>query len=117
MGISRMASIARWSALSVVLSLPTVAHPEGRARIVGVDTEHIFGFTEGTDIGYKGEIELESTFVGRFGKLGSFAALQNETAIRYGVSDSFRLAGGPCSTIAARRKLFGRPDSLLPTQP
>jgi hypothetical protein len=94
MGISRMESIARWAALSVALLLPAGAHSESWPRIVGVDTEHIFGFTEGTDIGYKGEIELESTFVGRFGKPGSFAALQNETAVRYGITDSFRLALG-----------------------
>src|SRR5262245_59595402 len=74
--------------------LPTIAHSESRGQIAGIDTEHIFGFTEGSDIGYRGEIELESTFVGRFGKDGSFAALQNETAVRYGVTDGIRLALG-----------------------
>jgi hypothetical protein len=107
MGISRMASIARWSALSVALLLPAGAHSESWPRIVGVDTEHIFGFTEGTDIGYRGEIELESTFVGRFGKPGSFAALENETAVRYGITDSFRIAVG---TLFDYRSIYNVPD-------
>jgi hypothetical protein len=88
------------------LLLPSGAHSESWPRIVGVDTEHIFGFTEGTDIGYKGEIELESTFVGRFGKPG-FAALQNETAVRYGITDSFRLALG---TLFDYRSIYNVPD-------
>jgi len=101
-----MASIVRWSTLSVALLLPAVAHPESRARIVGIDTEHIFGFTEGTDIGDKGDIELESTFIGRFGKPGSFAALQNETAVRYGITDTFRLAVG---TLFDYRSIYNVP--------
>src|SRR5262249_11090430 len=35
-----------------------------------VDTEHMFGFTEGSDIGAKGERELETDSTGRFGRLG-----------------------------------------------
>jgi hypothetical protein len=101
------ASIGQWSTLSVALLLPAIAHPESPARVVSVDTEHIFGFTEGTDIGFKGEIELESTFLGRFGKPGSFAAVQNETAIRYGISDSFRLAVG---TLFDYRSISNVPD-------
>ena len=37
-----------------------------------VDSEHIFGFTEGADIGDKGESELESITIGRLGKQGYF---------------------------------------------
>jgi hypothetical protein len=36
-----------------------------------VDTEHIFGFTEGADIGEKGEAEFENSAVVRFGKMGT----------------------------------------------
>src|SRR5262249_16870818 len=34
-----------------------------------VDTEHMFGFTEGSDVGAAGEKELETDSTGRFGKL------------------------------------------------
>src|SRR5262245_9776231 len=38
-----------------------------------VDTEHLFGFTEGSDIGEAGEKELETDSTGRFGKFdGSY---------------------------------------------
>jgi len=57
-----------------------------------VDTEHIFGFTEGADIGAKGEKELETMFTGRFGKVGQYHGLENETAFRYGVADGFRVS-------------------------
>lgn len=54
------------------------------------DTEHIFGFTEGADVGLKGDRELESTFTGRFGKPGHYAAFENETALRYLWADGLR---------------------------
>jgi hypothetical protein len=60
----------------------------------GVETEHIFGFTEGTDIGEKGEREIESTFVGSIGKIGRYANLSNETDLRYNATDRLRLSFG-----------------------
>ncbi len=59
-----------------------------------LDTEHIFGFTEGTDIGEKGEREIESTFIGSIGKIGSYADVSNETAFRYNVDERLRLSFG-----------------------
>ena len=59
-----------------------------------VDSEHIFGFTEGADIGNKGDRELESITAGRLGKQGDFAALTNETSYRYGVEQNFRASVG-----------------------
>ena len=59
-----------------------------------VDSEHIFGFTEGADIGNKGDNELESITVGRLGKQGDFAVLSNETSYRYGVEQNFRASVG-----------------------
>lgn len=59
-----------------------------------IETEHIFGFTEGADIGDKGDREIENTFTGRLGVHGSYAALLNETAFRYGVTDDFRASLG-----------------------
>jgi len=93
--------------LSAALLLPAIAHTEARTGYAGLDTEHIFGFTEGSDIGYRGEIELESTFVGLFGKVGSFAAVQNETAVRYVVTEGLRLAIG---TLFDYRSIYNVPE-------
>jgi len=59
-----------------------------------IETEHIFGFTEGTDIGEKGEREIESTSIGSLGKIGSYANVSNETDFRYNVTDRLRLSVG-----------------------
>jgi hypothetical protein len=64
------------------------------ARSEAVDTEHIFGFTEGADIGEKGEKELENTIIGYLGRPGSFTAFTNEAAFRYGVEEHFRASFG-----------------------
>ena len=51
--------------LSLAFLLPAIAHaqesePERARNIGSFDTEHIFGFAEGSDIGSKGELEIES---------------------------------------------------------
>lgn len=67
-----------------------VKHGEKNA----IDSEHIFGFTEGADIGAKGEIELESANVARFGRAYGYAATDHEFAARYVVADRFRASIG-----------------------
>ncbi|RAI44468.1 hypothetical protein CH341_09025 [Rhodoplanes roseus] len=58
-----------------------------------VDTEHIFGFTMGSDIGAKGEIELEIENVGLFGKRsGSYFATSTLNLMKFTLTDSFRIA-------------------------
>ena len=58
-----------------------------------VDTEHMFGFTEGSDIGEAGEKELEVDSTGRFGKLdGSYNNVATALEAKYSFSDSFRLS-------------------------
>jgi hypothetical protein len=67
------ASVIVLLALSGV-AIPTIAEPqesEPKRTEVHFDTEHIFGFAEGSDIGAKGEVEIESTTIGSFGALGS----------------------------------------------
>jgi hypothetical protein len=66
----------------------------GIDRDATIDTEHIFGFTEGADIGGKGEGELENTTIGRPGRPGSFAAFTSEMALRYGLEEHFRASFG-----------------------
>ena len=60
-----------------------------------VDSEHLFGFTEGSDIGSKGERELKSETTLRTGRAaGSFAAGTSETEFKYTLLDNLRLSAG-----------------------
>lgn len=63
------------------------------AESAGMDTEHLFGFTEGTDIGAAGEreVELDSTF--RSGKsAGSFSDTASEFEFKYTAFRNFRIS-------------------------
>ncbi len=93
--------------LGCVLLVPALAHADPRTpekdaggkdeggKEEEVDTEHIFGFAEGSDIGKKGEIEIENVNIGSFGKAGgAYDNVDTETSFRYGVTDSFRLSIG-----------------------
>ena len=42
----------------------------GKAHADGIDTEHLFGFMIGTDVGNVGEREFQSSTTGRFAKNG-----------------------------------------------
>lgn len=70
------------------------ADSQKRADKAGeVDTEHLFGFTEGSDIGEAGEKELETDSTGRFGKFeGSYNNVATALEAKYSFSDSFRLS-------------------------
>jgi len=76
--------------------LPSLAHAHDwdSKEPEPVDTEHIFGFAEGADIGEKGESEFEITANGLAGKTGQYAGILNETALRYVVTDGFRASIG-----------------------
>src|SRR5262245_54268425 len=93
----------RWKAsLSTVLVLlaglgTAVAAPADHDRHAEksgeVDTEHMFGFTEGSDIGEKGEKEVETDSTGRFGRLGgSYNNAATALEAKYSLSDRFRLS-------------------------
>jgi hypothetical protein len=58
-----------------------------------IDTEEIFGFTEGSDVGEAGEKEVELEPFGRFGKRsGRYAAASSELSFKYTPFDNFRVA-------------------------
>ncbi len=60
-----------------------------------IDTEYLFGFVTGTDVGEVGEKELENTTVGRFGKrTGSYGALSHTLALEYVPVENLRLEMG-----------------------
>jgi hypothetical protein len=65
-----------------------------------VDTEHLFGFTEGSDIGERGEKEFETDSTGRLGRQGgSYSVLSTALEGKYTATDYFRIAGSV--TVAA----------------
>jgi hypothetical protein len=60
-----------------------------------VDTQFIFGFTMGADVGERGEKEIESETVGRFGKRdGSYTALESQLRAEFTPTGNFRFEMG-----------------------
>jgi len=60
-----------------------------------VDSEHLFGFTEGSDIGSQGEREFKSETTLRTGKAaGSFTAGTSEAELKYTLSHNLRFSAG-----------------------
>jgi hypothetical protein len=76
-----------------------------------VDTEHIFGFTEGADVGFKGEREIETTFTSRFGKIGNYHVLDGEAAFRYVFAEGLRASLGVLSDFHSIHNVSGLPDT------
>jgi hypothetical protein len=77
-------------AVPVFLALrPVVVHADE------IDTEHLFVFAIGTDIGEVGEREFESETNGRFGKrMGSYTALSQSLEAEFTPIENFRLSIG-----------------------
>jgi len=58
----------------------------------GIDTEHLFAFMIGSDVGETGEREFQNQATGRFGKSGgSYRALTEAAELEYVPVDNFRL--------------------------
>ena len=58
-----------------------------------VDSEHMFGFTEGTDIGTPFQAEDEMEMVGRLGRAdGSYSATSLTASLKYPLSEQIRVA-------------------------
>jgi hypothetical protein len=90
-GPHRSAWTAGVAALAMALLGCVAASGAGKK---GVDTEHLFGFTEGTDIGTAGEREFESDSTFRSGKgAGSFADTASELEFKYTAFQNFRISG------------------------
>src|SRR5215831_20122987 len=73
---------------------PAHGDPGQRAdKTVEVDTEHMFGFTEGSDVGEAGEKELETDLTDRFGKFdSSYNKVATALEAKYSFSDRFRVS-------------------------
>jgi hypothetical protein len=96
-GRYRSARAAGMAVLAIaLLGSAATSRADGRKSSVdgaGMDTEHLFGFTEGTDIGAAGEkeLELDSTF--RSGRAtGSFADTASQFELKYTAFQNFRIS-------------------------
>jgi hypothetical protein len=62
------------------------------AHAGGIETEHLFGFTIGTDVGDVGEKEIEGGTAARVGKRsGSYSALSQTLSLEYTPTQNLRL--------------------------
>ncbi|HMF68429.1 MAG TPA: hypothetical protein VK602_12565 [Phyllobacterium sp.] len=78
------AAIAFFSAL-----LPTCVHA------AGIDTEHLFGFMIGSDVGVVGEREFQSQTTGRFAKSGgNYRAINQELELEFVPARNVRIEVG-----------------------
>src|SRR6266508_6008105 len=95
--------------LGILLPAAAQTHEDGPEGIVtesSFDTEHMFGFAEGSDINEEGVTELESITIGGFGALGSYFSADNATSIKYSVTDDLRFSVG---TLAEYHNFGGLP--------
>lgn len=84
--------LGQLTAPALAQTLPTAAE---NLTPGDLDSEHLFGFTEGSDLGVPGEVELEWETSGRLGKrLGRFLAVDSGLALKVPLTRDFRLAPG-----------------------
>jgi hypothetical protein len=77
--MTKSIGLTAWSAafLAGFVFVPT-------AGAEGIDTDHLFAFNVGTDIGNPGEKEVDVGFAGRFGRNGgAYAAIESELSFQY----------------------------------
>ena len=79
----------RTAILCFSAAVPACVHAEE------IDTEHLFGFTLGTDVGNVGEREFQSQATGRFSKTaGSYQAISQEFELEFVPVNNFRIEAG-----------------------
>jgi hypothetical protein len=77
------------TAILCLVLLPTFACAEG------IDTEHLFGFMIGSDVGNVGEREFESKTTGRFSRIGgSYRAVGQQMDVEFVPVKNFRVELG-----------------------
>jgi hypothetical protein len=92
--MSMRAKTFQAAVVSLAALLPAYTHAEG------IDTEHIFGFMIGTDVGSVGEREFQTETTGRFGRSGGiYRALGQEFELEFVPVRNFRVEVG--STFAS----------------
>jgi len=82
--------------------------PASASAEEGFDTEHIFGFMIGSDVGNQGERELQTETTGRFGKGGgTYRVLGQQVEIEVVPLPNFRVEVGATATL---HDITGVPD-------
>jgi hypothetical protein len=77
------------ASVCIAALLPFAGHTEG------IDTEHLFAFMIGTDVGNVGEREFQSQTTGRFSRSsGNYRALGQEFELEFVPADNFRIELG-----------------------
>ncbi|WP_426419599.1 hypothetical protein [Bradyrhizobium genosp. A] len=102
--VMRIGARTIWMAIACTLTLvPMSARAEE-----GFDSEHIFGFMIGSDVGNPGEREFQTETTGRFGKGGgTYRALGHEVEIEIVPLPNFRIEVGATTTL---HDITGVPD-------
>ena len=79
-----------------------------------VDSEHLFGFTEGADIGKAGEREAESENIGHLGKAaGRYTALMQNDSVKTLLTDNLRFSANLMLAHFGISGVPGLPDRQL----
>ena len=79
-----------YAALLQIIVSCTLLSAAGHAE--GIDTEHLFGFTIGSDVGDVGEREFQNQATGRFAKsTGTYRALTNSAELEFVPIKNFRV--------------------------
>jgi hypothetical protein len=88
-----LAAADRVSILLFAVTLVTGLSGANGARAGAIETEHLFGFTTGADVGSVGERELESEITSRLGKAaGSYNALSQTYEAKITPIENLRLS-------------------------
>lgn len=96
--LARRVTSRRYAAVEMRRSLPAIiilllVGLVAPAAAENVDSEHLFGVTEGSDIGSKGEREIELELAARAGKRGgAYRVISQASALKLTLTDSFRIA-------------------------
>jgi hypothetical protein len=96
-GTARGLALAMAGLLGGALPVPAQDRPTARenAAPAGLDSEHLFGFVEGSDIGVPGEVEFEFEATGRSGRGGGrFRAVDGGLVAKIPLSTALRIAPG-----------------------
>ena len=74
---------------------PAFAEEREQERADKFDSEHMFGFTTGSDIGEPRSTEVESETIGRIGKrMGSYGTFATTFEYKYTLNDNLRISPG-----------------------
>lgn len=115
------AAVILLSSLLAVVSGPAYAAQDQGGEQDKIDSENLFGFTEGADTGKKGEQEVIVDTIGRFSKrragpgLSGYRAFQPLLSYQYDPTDNFTIEPGLFFDARDSRNIAGVPDKSYGT--